>query len=428
MLVGTASQVTSNKRKSLLNEDLGELALLGLFALMPFSFYVNSTLFASVSVFGMSPISAVTAFVVVICAIGILMRRQRALNYGPLLASVLIVFIVMVKILLQDGYGEIVRWMQQYQYYLLVPLMLFVVMNLKMSVKRLIDLSLAISWPVCLISFYSFMSSDYFGIVPYSTMEAYAIVGTPYYRMMGPFGSPNVAGSYYAIMLFSAILTMKAMRPRQKNGYKILQATQVMLLAVCLTLSFSRMAFIGFVLSLVLLLMGDDQNGKRSARRFLAGLMLVALAILLIIWFANSGLYFWSFEDFINNPRWEKWVNFLDNFGQWLILGTSFGVHIVSGTTTLSDNSILLLIGAIGFVPAVLYFVLLIRPVVAKCNTQRQLRAFGAMLLVFLLLSDFISLYPSAYLTVPIMCYTWYSKECSREFTNYHSVMPISAR
>ena len=142
----------------------------------------------------------------------------------------------------------------------------------------------------------------------------------------------------------------------------------------------------------------------------------------------NSGAYFWGISDFVNNPRLEKWAAFFKNYGNWIILGSPIGQYIVSDGTTLSDSSLLLLVGFIGLIPAIIYIALFLRPVITPCRMGSKYMAAVVMLLVFVLLSDFISLYPSAYMAI-IMLRALDKHEVNiDEGTSSYSLLPLSTR
>lgn len=429
MTVKSKHQSTSGKAEFFLKADFLELFLLVLFAFMPFSFYLSETIFSSLSVFGMSLFNAVTVAVLILCSLSIVFRTKKIPEYSPLPACFLLVFVIVLKIIFQGCIDEFMSWIRQYQYYFFVPLMLFVVLNLKMSSIRFIDTMLIVSIPVCLISLYSFATSDYFGLVSYEVIEAYAIVGTPYCRMMGTFGSPNVAGSYFAIMLIAVVFLGRSSSFNKKNESRFIRLLQFALLSICLILTFSRMALIGFAVSVFLFFINGD-SGKKGAliSGVLRGFIFAVLIVLLIMWLASSGIYFWMPGDFINNPRLDKWTDFLGNFESWLILGSPFGSHIASGSSTLSDNVFLLLAGGIGLVPTILYFILLAKPIMSRCRMWSKLMIFMLMLLIFMMLSDFVSLYPSNYIAIPLINYLALIEGGFNEDPDNHPPMSLSSQ
>ena len=427
MIASAPNRSMCKSGASLINESILEIMLLGIFALMPFSTVVNGILFNNASLFGVSAFNVILLLVLVFCVLEKVLQPHAAKRLALLSACLVVVFVILLKVLLQGGAGSFEAWLQQYQYYLFVPLMLFVMFNAKLPADRFLNVIIMMSIPECLVSFYSFFTSDYFGLVSHQTMAQYAIVGTSFSRMMGTFGSPNVAGSYYAIVLAAIILASKVTSSNGARKMSPVKIGQAACLLVCLVLTFSRMALIGFVFAMILFAV---ELSRKSGRMRVSGVLsafAIALAVIAFIgWMADNGMYFWTSGDFVNNPRLEKWADFLASYDQWFILGAPFGSHIVSGTTTLSDNSFLLLIGSIGFVPALVYYALLAAPIASICRVERYLRPYVLMILIFMILSDFVSLYPSAYIAVPLICFFASTEESEHESANYNSILPIS--
>lgn len=418
------------KAHLLAKENIVELVLLALFAMMPFSLYVNSVLLNGFSVAGVSAVNALTMLVLALCTINSLWTANyKSIEaYSAFMASLFFLLALLFKLFFQGGAEEAYGWIRQCQYYLLTPLMLFVVSNIKMPLSKVVNLLLLVSIPVCFVSLYSFVSSDYFDLIPYETMEEYAIVGTSFCRMMGTFGSPNVAGCYYAIMLILVIFMRDEKRGLAAKESSVLRAIQFSLLTVCLILSFSRMALIGFSIGVFIYIVTNKSSRKKAVRGPLAGILFAGIIVILIIVLMNSGAYFWGISDFVNNPRLEKWAAFFKNYGNWIILGSPIGQYIVSDGTTLSDSSLLLLVGFIGLIPAIIYIALFLRPVITPCRMGSKYMAAVVMLLVFVLLSDFISLYPSAYMAI-IMLRALDKHEVNiDEGTGSYSLLPLSTR
>ena len=104
------------------------------------------------------------------------------------------------------------------------------------------------------------------------------------------------------------------------------------------------------------------------------------------------------------------------------MLGYPFAQHITSGGTTLSDNSFLMLLGSFGLVVALSYFICVAGGLVIN-REDKPIAALMVMLLLFMGLSDFVSLYPSSYLmTILILGITrGTDKDYKNEFTCHHS-------
>lgn len=427
MIVRDLNTSISWKDFSLLNDDIFEIALLCIFACMPFSTFINAIIFNDASVFGMSAFNVILLILMVLNVLEKVMQRNVVKYPSLLSACFVIVFLALIKILLQGGIGSIFAWLQQYEYYLFVPMMLFILLNMKLPINRFLNAIIVTSIPVLIISIYSFYTSDYFNLVSSQTMEQYAIVGTPFSRMMGTFGSPNVAGSYYAIVLGVMVFANVPAATSCRRKINVIKVGHALCLLACLVLSFSRMALIGFVFAMILLFIElSKDSGRTRVSGVLSALALFLGASVFIAWMADSGVYFWASSDFVNNPRLEKWFSFLESYDQWFFFGAPFGFHIISGATTLSDNSFLLLIGSIGFVPALLYFVLLAMPIISICKVERYLKPYMLMLLIFMLFSDFVSLYPSAYCAIPLIC-LFASMESKHENFNYNTVLSFSS-
>lgn len=405
--------------------------MLGLTLLMPFSLQINALVFGNAEIVGLSAFNALVLAMFCLKAALIALRsflkesrENNVRGLSILAAFIAFVLIFLCKMLLANDLSEALGWLSQYQYFLWVPIVLFVFLNLKISSDYFIKLCLCVSWIVCAVSFYSFFSSDYFGLVAQSALDNYAIVSIPFYRMMGPFGSPNVAGTYYAIMLVMLLY----LGDIQNRVFKVVH---IIVLGSCLILSFSRMALIGLVCCLFCYLLfrkKDPKHQNKNLQGPLAAISLLVATIVIILILRESGFYFWEGFDIINNPRIEKWAYFLMMPDQWALIGAPLSEHVHMGSLTLSDNSFLLLLGAVGLFVAALYIFFLGKPLLALAKNNPKLKTVYIMLIVFLVLSDFVSFYPCNYFAALLIWALGYNKENEYEATHNYAPMSLSSR
>lgn len=423
--------LNERERFPFVKEDILELILLVLISLAPFSLQINAFIFKNYEIVGLSAFNALVllAFclkvaVIITASFAKTGIGSRVQGFSILAAFGVFVLVVVCKMLLANDLSQALGWLSQYQYFLWVPIVLFVFLNLRISSNYFVKLSLGISWVVCAISLYSFFSSNYFGLVTQATLDNYAIVSIPFYRMMGTFGSPNVAGAYYAI-----ILVMLLYLGNIQN--RVLKVLHVIVLGSCLILSFSRMALIGLVCCLFFYLLfrtdNSEQRNKHNSRGFLAAFGLLVAAIMVILILRESGFYFWEGFDIVNNPRIEKWTSFLMSFDQWILIGAPLFEHISMGSLTLSDNSFLLLLGAVGLFAAALYIFFIGKPLLNLAKSNPKLKTVYIMLIVFLVLSDFVSLYPCNYYAALLIWALGYNKENEYEATHNYTPMSLSS-
>lgn len=423
--------LNERERSSFVKEDIFELILLVLISLTPFSLQINAFIFKSYEIVGLSAFNALVLLVFCFKVIVIIVASfaktgigSRVQGFSILTAFAVFVLAILCKVLLSNDLSEVSKWLSQYQYYLWVPIVLFVFLNLRISPNYFVKLSLGVSWIVCAISFYSFFSSNYFDLVAQATLDNYAIVSIPFYRMMGTFGSPNVAGAYYAIMLVMLLYLGNTQN-------RVLKVIHVVVLGSCLILSFSRMALIGLVCCLFFYLLfktnNPKQRNKQNSRGFLAAFGLLVATITVILILRESGFYFWEGFDIVNNPRIEKWASFLMSFDQWILIGAPLFEHISMGLLTLSDNSFLLLLGAVGLFAAVLYIFFIGKPLLDLAKSNPKLKTVYIMLIVFLVLSDFVSLYPCNYFAALLIWALEYNKENEYEATHNYTSMSLSS-
>ena len=395
-----------NMRSSIRGFQITSIALIGrekwlagclrvLLCFTPLTFLVDGLI--QISIGGMSFCNLAVSATVVFCVV-VGWTLVQGKGSGAFLGAIgILVLVLFIKAFFQGSWNNFVPWLYQYQYYFMVPLLAYAVIQSKLNAEEIAKTVRLISVPVAVISLYFFFTKNYFGLVSQEVLNQYAIVGTRYTRMLGVFGSPNVAGSYFAIVLaFDFLFGAKGGRLR------ILYRSVTF---ACLILSFSRMAFLGFALFLVIgILSGDDAVFPRG-RKLISphmGALLIGMGFLAIVLaMAGSGIYFWhTGTDFFENPRLEKWVSFLKTFGDYALVGHPFALHIISEGATLSDNSFLMMLGSFGILGSIPYFYLLIKGFAPSLGTSGSRIGVLLMLLLFLFLSDFMALYPSSYLMV----------------------------
>lgn len=382
-----------------LDYKISDVMLAAVVAVMPFCTLVDYFVFRGLTIAGLSVCNFLVSATLLLCAlINIATPDRRGDQF--LLASALLLITMLAKMVLQP-LGDLSTWLSGHEYYFLVPLFAFCCANVNSChAPDLIAILLANALPVCLLSLYFFLTNDYLGMVPHEIMLAYDVVGMPFARMMGTFGSPNVAGSYFAVLLL-----LDLQRAMVSKGMALLRRG---LLAICLLLSFSRMAIIGFLLAeMVFFLKGKKTHAGKVG--FNTARILVATAGVLAIFalfasLSRHGLYFFDLtnEDAINNLRFSKWAAFMRDGADAILLGEPIGSSYSYSGLTLSDNSFLFSIASFGFIIACSYWAFLF----LGFKSSREGGSIIApllMLLIFLILSDFVQLFPSCYCAVLLL-------------------------
>jgi O-antigen ligase len=111
------------------------------------------------------------------------------------------------------------------------------------------------------------------------TAVQHATVGDPIgTRLAGPFGAPNAAGAYLAFMLTLAISLCLSPVGGRIRRLALVAATPA---AVALTLTLSRGAWIAFVVSVLVVLLGV--RGQRATRISPRALIGIAVALMVVI-------------------------------------------------------------------------------------------------------------------------------------------------
>lgn len=335
-----------------------------------------------------------------------------------ILAFLGLLFFFLLKLFLAQDLNGLVDWFAEYQYYFLIPLFFIYVLNANFSFEKLIKASLLAAFVIAVFSLYFFFSGFYPYPVSQNIMDQYAFVGTGYTRMLSMFASPNVAGTFFVIMLIADLQIIS------KNT--VFCYLRRVVFGLCLLLTFSRMALLGLVGYLVASYFMKTKKSFSTKVVIAVGFCLLFLVFALIM--SASGVYFWSFNsDIYDNPRLSKWGLFLSSVGEYVLVGAPLSSHVVSEGTTLSDNSFLLSIGGFGLICAVVYWVFLIRCIIKRFSKPGIFFPLGITLLCFLLLSDFISFYPTAYYSVMLIVYLAdKEKDLIDEDLNCYSAVSVS--
>ncbi len=382
-----------------LDFKIADILLAAIVVIMPFCSLLDYFIFHGFTIAGLSVCNFTLSVTLVVCTLlNIATPNRRRVPF--LLAGALLFVTMLAKLVLQP-LGDLPTWLSGHEYYFLVPLFGFCCANVSdRHSPDLIGILLAGSLPVCALSLLFFLANDYLGMVPQEIMLAYDVVGMPFARMMGTFGSPNVAGAYFAVLLFFDLQRDPTLR-----GVALFRRG---LLATCLLLSFSRMAIFGFLLAEMVFFLRKRKShsgkvGINAARALIAIVGVLAIFVLFAS-LSGHGLYFFDLtnEDATNNLRYSKWLAFLQSGANAILLGEPIGSSYTYNGFTLSDNSFLCSIASFGFMVACSYWVLLLLGF--KGNRKRQgIVPRLLMVLVFLLLSDFVQLFPSCYCAVLLL-------------------------
>lgn len=382
-----------------LGYKISDVLLAVVVAAMPFCTLIDYFIFKGLTIAGLSVCNFLLSATLVVSTLFNIAEPKR--RGGQFLLASALLFVAMLTKMVVQPLGDLSTWLSGHEYYFLVPLFAFCYTNLEARhAPDLIDVLLTISLPVCVLSLYFFLANDYLGMVPHEIMLAYDVVGMPFARMMGTFGSPNVAGSYFATLLLIDFQCAATSR-----GIVLLRRG---LLATCLLLTFSRMAIFGFLIAWLFIFLHKKKtlSGRVgfSAARVLIAIVGILAIFAIFASLSSHGLYFFDLtnEDATNNLRFSKWTAFLLNGFDAIVLGEPIGSSYVYGGFTLSDNSLLCSIASFGFAVAGMYWALLFLGFNDSKEGKIDIASF-LMVLVFLVLSDFIQLFPSCYCAILLL-------------------------
>lgn len=380
---------------------LMETLVYTMFFLLPFTLVINTMIFKSARVAGIGILNLFYDLILVLAIIDCIISKKKYKNVHSVLFFYICFAVVHIfKIIWADGSLEnFVRWLPNRQYYYLLPLVYLMLSNTKINYRKVARILIYSSIMICPVSLYMFLTTNYFGLATEYNLVQYAIVGTPFVRMFSVFGSPLVAGPYFALILMIIVYEMDI----KKCYVKALLALN----GVCMIFTFSRTSFISFFVVLFYkYISGKDRSTAKKILKITGGVLLAAVIISLS---SSYGAYFWNKRDIIHNIRLEKWYAGWQLIRKNWLLGYNFETRISLFDTwesTLSDNSFLLVLSDFGMIFSFTIFLFILVRTVKTPKTYFLWEAPAIIAgIIFLLLCDFLQVFPGNYILIFFFIY-----------------------
>lgn len=367
-----------------------------MFFLLPFTLVINTMVFKNTRIAGIGILNLFYDLILVLATFDCIISKKKYKHaHSVLFFYICFAVLHIFKIIWADGsLKNFVKWLPNRQYYYLLPLVYLMLSNTKINYRKVARILIYSSIMICPVSLYMFLTTNYFGLATEYNLMQYAIVGTSFVRMFSVFGSPLVAGPYFALILMIIIYEMDT----KKWYVKALLALN----GGCMIFTFSRTSFISFFAVLFYkYISGKDRSTAKKILEITGGVFLVAA---IISTSSSCGVYFWNKRDIIHNIRLEKWCAGWQLIRKNWLLGYNFKARVSLFDTwesTLSDNSFLLVLSDFGMI---FFFVIFLYILVRTVKTPKKYLLWEAPAIIagviFLLLCDFLQVFPGNYILI----------------------------
>ena len=365
-----------------------------MFALLPLTLLINTFLFRDFRIFGIGALNFFYDIVMLLAFFNsfIFKKRYGDIKYVQLIFLVLIVTLLMKIIAYSGDLDKFSTWFQERQYYFLVPLCYILLSDKKINPHKLVKIVIYETLFICPFSIYMFLTTEYFGMASTVNLLKYDVVGTPFARMFSIFGSPLVAGPFFAIVLILIIYEFGLKR----LVFKVLFGLN----ALCLVLTFSRAAFIAFFATLLYYFLSNRKFG--GVKKIISIVAATIFIVFVIVFSTDKGFYFWQSNDIVNNIRIVKWVSGFSQILKYWAIGSNFEINVSSFNTwesTISDNSYLMFLSDFGIIIGIFVAIVLIKRYI-KMNTEKRTKVNPILVfgIILLFLYDFIQVFPGNFL------------------------------
>lgn len=365
--------------------------------LMPFILLLNVLVFKEARIAGIGIANLYLDIVLIVAYIDSILNRKKYADcrYIHFFLTALL-FVTVVKGLLSQN--DIVGWLVAKQYYFWLPVVYIALSNKKLETQRIVRLLCLETIVICPLSIVMFLTTNYFGMAKYPDLLKYAIVGLPFARMFSIFGSPLVAGPFFAMISMCLV--------EQLQDGKTITRVLLCMNFICLILTFSRTALIAF--AVFCFVKFASENTLTLFQKILAIVLLVLILAVAISIMIQNGAYFWK-SDLFDNVRFTKWTANFQGIGEHWLLGYDFNINISSGRTwetTLSDNSFLIALADFGIVFwGIVAIIGGLRFFELSKYFRKKLRPILSVLFIFTFLYDFIQVFPCNYLAILLYLY-----------------------
>ena len=385
-----------------------------MFALLPLTLLINTFLFRDFRVFGIGVLNFFYDIVMLLAFFNsfIFKKRYGDVKYVRIILLVLIITLLMKFFSFSGDLDKFFTWVQQRQYYFLIPLCYILLSDKKINTHKLAKIVVYETLFICPFSIYMFLTTEYLGMASTIDLLKYDVVGTPFARMFSIFGSPLVAGPFFALVLILIIYEFSLKR----LFFKALFVVN----ALCLVLTFSRAAFIAFfAMLLYFFLFNRNFSGVKKIISIVAATIFI---VFVIVFSTDNGFYFWQLNDILNNIRIVKWVSGFSQILKFWAIGSNFEINVSSFNTwesTISDNSYLVFLSDFGIIMGIFVAIVLIKRYI-KMNTEKRTKVNPIILfgLILLFLYDFIQVFPGNFLLLlayKLVCCSTVAKKEKKE-------------
>lgn len=386
-----------NYRLVVKKNEIVELLIKSCVFLMPFTLLLNVLVFKDARIAGIGVTNLYLDVVLIVAYIDSFLKRTKYPNSIYIHFFIIaLLFITAIKVLLSQR--NVVTWLVTRQYYFLLPIVYIALSNKKLNIQKIVRLLCLETIVICPLSIMMFLTTNYFGMATSTDLLAYAIVGLPFARMFSIFGSPLVAGPFFAMISMCLIEQLQDGKP----------ITKILLCMnfICLLLTFSRTALIAFSVFCVVRFASQNSLTLFQKTLAIAALILILTAVIFIM--IQKGAYFWK-SDIFNNVRFTKWIANLQGIGEHWLLGYDFNINISAGgtwKTTLSDNSFLIAFADYGIIfCGIMVIVGALRFAALPKKVRKKLRPILSAILIFTFMYDFVQVFPCNYLAVLLYLY-----------------------
>ena len=375
-----------------------------LFLILPYALILNTILFANARIFGIGIVNFLVDIVIFWGLIDSLLRPSKykhRVYVIPFCATFLILNLLKM-LCTHNTISMFYEWFSDNQYYYFLPFVFLLLGNKDINHNAIAKSIVAGSCFVCPLSIYMFVTSRYWGMVSQQDLLVYDIVGVPFARMFSIFGSPNVAGTYFCLVIVYCYCVY---------GFSKIQIKLLVILnLLCLILTFSK----GSMLALIFAFLYNYLYGekKRDTKKYIRIIVIIAAFLGGIFFLSSRGVYFWQKSEIFNNVRLIKWEAGLRAIVDNWAIGNDFSQHIYSVNTwesTLSDNSFLIYMGYFG-IPFFIFTSIMI-VVILKNIGQNKRRLISLALIVAVVLCvvyDFVLMYPVNYMCIELIIYMYH--------------------
>jgi hypothetical protein len=225
--------------------------------------------------------------------------------------------VLALKLIRVGSIDEAVGWLIDNQYYVSMLCVVCIASIVRLHFKTLSGIMLVSSSLVGTLGLYSFMTSNYFGLMPYDLQLSYAIPTIGKIRLSAIFNNPNVAAYYFVVMALFSYLFLGKLKAYWSN--RIIYG-HWLLMGLCILCTFSKSAYIiVFTIFLMETLFMLHRRGLQSFMKW--GILGLVIVVGVAAYISTSNVYMFSKESIVHNPRIAKWLVGYELYRDYPMLG-----------------------------------------------------------------------------------------------------------